>query len=84
MFLFLTSEQLIQCLYLLHWSNNITGILLQIESSITDEENDIVLDPFMGSGVAAVVANTLDRQWLGFEIDEKYIEITQKAVEAFK
>lgn len=51
---------------------------------LSTQENDIVLDPFMGSGVAAVVANTLDRQWLGFEIDEKYIEITQKAVEAFK
>ena len=30
----------------------------------------------MGSGTTALVAQDLDRQWIGFEIDEEFIEKT--------
>lgn len=37
--------------------------------------NDIVLDPFLGSGTTAIVAEQLQRRWIGIEIIEKYCEI---------
>jgi len=33
---------------------------------------DLVLDPFMGSGTTARESYVLDRDWIGFEIDETY------------
>lgn len=39
-------------------------------------ENDIVLDPFMGSGTTAAVAKKLNRNYLGYEIVPEYIEIS--------
>ena len=38
-------------------------------------ENDIVLDPFMGSGTTAAVAKKLKRNYLGYEIVPEYIDI---------
>jgi len=38
-------------------------------------ENDIVYDPFMGTGTTAVVASKLNRKYIGSEISKKYIEI---------
>ena len=43
---------------------------------LTTKENDIVLDPFMGSGTTAVVSENLNRKWIGFDIDESYAIIT--------
>jgi len=45
---------------------------------LTTQEGDIVLDPFMGSGTTAKVATDLNRNWIGFDIDEKYAKITQE------
>ena len=38
-------------------------------------ENDIVLDCFMGSGTTAVACKELGRNFIGFEIDENYYKI---------
>ncbi len=38
----------------------------------------IVLDPFMGSGTTAVAAKMLGLYYLGFEINQEYIDITDK------
>ena len=46
-------------------------------------KNDIVLDPFMGSGTSAVAAEILGRRWLGIELSSKYTEIARKRVNAF-
>lgn len=39
------------------------------------DKNDIILDPFMGSGTSAVVAKKLGRRYLGYEIMPEYCEI---------
>lgn len=37
--------------------------------------NDIVLDPFMGSGTTAIACEMTARKWLGVEREQEYIEI---------
>lgn len=44
-------------------------------------ENDVVLDPFMGSGTTAVVAKKLNRQYLGYETMPEYCEIAENRLE---
>ena len=41
-------------------------------------EGDLVLDPFMGSGTTAVVAKKLGRQYVGYEIEQDYLEIAER------
>jgi len=36
--------------------------------------NDVVLDPFMGSGTVAVVAKKLVRNYIGYELEQKHVE----------
>lgn len=51
-----------------------------IERLICDstKEGDLVLDCFMGSGTTAIAAKKLNRNFIGFEIQEKYVEIAQQ------
>lgn len=60
------------------------GLARDLIISYTNE-NDLVLDPFMGSGTTAREAYKLDRNYIGFEIDETYHKlcetITNEAVE---
>ena len=39
---------------------------------MASNENDIVLDPFLGSGTTVAVALKLNRKGIGFELDENY------------
>jgi site-specific DNA-methyltransferase (adenine-specific) len=39
-------------------------------------KDETVLDPFLGSGTTALVAKTLGRKFIGYEILEKFIEVT--------
>lgn len=41
---------------------------------------DLVVDIFMGSGTTGVVAKKLGRNYIGFEILEKYVEISNKRI----
>jgi DNA modification methylase len=40
----------------------------------------VVLDPFMGSGTTAQVAQTLGRQYLGCELNENYKTLQNKRI----
>lgn len=42
---------------------------------------DVVLDPFMGSGTTAVVAKKLNRKYLGYELEEEYIQIANQRLD---
>lgn len=45
---------------------------------MSTDENDIVLDPFIGTGTTAIAAKRLGRKYIGFDIDGKYIKITEE------
>ena len=41
----------------------------------SSKEGDIIFDPFLGSGTTAVACINTNRHYIGFEINEKYIDI---------
>lgn len=45
------------------------------------QKNDLILDPFAGSGTTAVTAKKLDRNFVCIEADEKYCILTEKRLE---
>jgi adenine-specific DNA-methyltransferase len=49
----------------------------------SSNENQIILDPFLGSGTTAVVALDLNRVVIGFEIREEYCDIAANRIDNF-
>jgi site-specific DNA-methyltransferase (adenine-specific) len=45
---------------------------------LTTDENDVVLDPFSGTGTTAISAKRLGRKYIGFELDENYVDISRQ------
>jgi len=46
----------------------------------SSEEEDLVFDPFIGSGMVAIVAKMLGRHYLGFEIVPEYCDFAKERV----
>ena len=46
--------------------------------------NDIVLDPFMGSGTTAKMAILAGRHYVGFEISKEYCDMAQARLEMYE
>lgn len=44
-------------------------------------EKDLVYDPFMGSGTTAKIAHLLNRDWIGSEISDEYVNIANERLE---
>lgn len=44
---------------------------------MSTDENDIVVDPFVGTGTTVIAAKRLGRRFIGIDIDEKYVNITK-------
>ncbi len=44
-------------------------------------ENDIIYDPFMGSGTTAKMAHLLNRKWIGSEISKEYVNIANERLQ---
>lgn len=45
-------------------------------------EGDLILDPFCGSGTSGVAAICNGRNYVGIDLDESYIELARKRIEA--
>lgn len=58
--------------------------LLERIIKATSNTNDIVLDPFMGSGTTCYVAKKLNRQTIGIEKDESYYKIAFNRLNSLK
>ena len=50
---------------------------------ILSYKNDIILDPFNGSGTSCVAAEILDRRWIGIELSENYCKIARERIQSF-
>lgn len=46
-----------------------------VELSVPDYDDNIVLDPFIGSGTTAVVCKKMGIKYIGFELEEEYFNI---------
>ena len=47
-------------------------------------KNDVILDPFMGSGTTAVAAVQSGRHYAGYEINGDYIRMTEERLKALR
>jgi len=45
-------------------------------------EDDLVLDPFMGSGTTLLAAGCLDRRFVGYDLDPAYVALARERVTA--
>lgn len=52
--------------------------LMKIFIENSSNENDVVLDPFMGSGSTGVACLNTNRHFIGIELDKKYFEIASE------
>ena len=48
---------------------------------VSSDENDIVLDPFLGSGTTAAVCKKLNRNFIGCDMSQSAVELAKKRVE---
>lgn len=56
------------------------ALLEKIILSSTDE-NDLILDPFNGSGTTGIVANKLKRRYIGIDKEKEYLDLTIRRLE---
>ena len=55
--------------------------LMKILVENSSQENEIVLDPFLGVGATGIACRELNRNFLGIELDEHYFEIAKNRIE---
>ncbi len=58
--------------------------IIQEFLKLLTRENDIVLDPYMGSGTTAVVCKKLNRKYIGFDINPKYCKNAENRINKIK
>ncbi len=47
-------------------------------------KNDVILDPFMGSGSTGIAALNASRHYIGYEIDPDYVKLAEERIAPFK
>lgn len=73
----------IACIY-----HNISEVMIVLKPeemlkriiTASSNEDDIVLDPFLGSGTTAAVAQQLGRKWIGIEKNQAYITLAKTRI----
>jgi DNA modification methylase len=60
------------------WEQDLGYALWGIES-VTDKDN-LILDPFMGSGTTAIACMLNQRNFIGIEIDQHYYDMAKKRI----
>ncbi|AFM04516.1 DNA modification methylase [Bernardetia litoralis DSM 6794] len=55
--------------------------LMQHLVKLTTFQDQTILDPFMGSGSTGVACMELKRKFIGYELDENYIEIAKRRID---
>jgi site-specific DNA-methyltransferase (adenine-specific) len=58
--------------------------LLEFYIRNSSQENDIVFDPFVGSGSTAIAAINTKRKYVGYELDDTYYEIACNRIKEHK
>ncbi|OEG69114.1 hypothetical protein ATZ36_11420 [Candidatus Endomicrobiellum trichonymphae] len=59
-------------------------LLLERLILMATDENNIVLDPFIGTRTAAVAAKKLGRCYIGFDIDDNYVDMTKNKLNSIE
>ena len=65
------------------WNGSKIDVIKRIINIFTNPE-EVVLDPFMGTGSTLAAANTLDRMAIGFEVNEKCITTANERLKSYK
>ncbi len=52
--------------------------------ALSTDENDIVLDPFVGAGNSGVAALALGRRFIGIDVSKKYLDTARRKLESTK
>jgi hypothetical protein len=64
-----------------HTTQKPEALLYRVLASST-KPDDVVLDPFFGTGTTGAVAKRLRRRWIGIERDAQYIQVATKRIAA--
>ncbi|MCB0852788.1 MAG: site-specific DNA-methyltransferase, partial [Bacteroidetes bacterium] len=56
-------------------------LLLQQIIKISTDEGDLIVDPFVGSGTTCVAAKSLNRRFIGIDISQEAVDLTQSRLE---
>ena len=58
--------------------------LMEYLVKLVSREGQVILDPFMGSGTTGMACKRLDREFIGIEMMEEYMEIAKARIEGVK
>ena len=65
-------------------SNFTSTVINKYSTKLSCNIDEIVLDPFMGSGTTAIAARQLSRKYIGFEISQEYVDLANKRLQETK
>jgi modification methylase len=66
-----------------HSTQKPEALLFRVILSSTNP-NDIILDPFFGTGTTGAVAKKLSRRWIGIEVSPSYVELAQERLDSIQ